>query len=52
MSNEKITKELESVKLDSYWIDKVRENKVKTRVPIAAFIEEAIKEKLEKEDKK
>ena len=48
MNGEKITKELESVKLDRYWIDKVRENKKATRVPIAAFIEEAIKEKLEK----
>lgn len=51
MNIKKIAKEMESVKLDKYWIDKVRDNKKVTRVPIAVFIEGAIKEKLDRDKK-
>lgn len=48
MANEKIVKELESVKLDKYWIDKVRVEKMRTGVSIARFVEDSIREKLER----
>ena len=38
----------ESVKLKTASVNKVRANKKKTKVPISAFIEEAIDEKIEK----
>ena len=44
--------EFESVKINRKIVDKVRENKKKTRIPISAFFEEAANEKLEKEKKK
>lgn len=41
---------LESVKINSKSVDRVRENKKKTRIPIAAFIEEAIDEKFKRQN--
>lgn len=48
MANERIIKELESVKLDKYWIDRVREEKLRTGVSIARFVEDSIRERLER----
>ena len=41
----------ESIKLKTKVVDKVRDNKVKTGVPITRFIEDAINEKLSKKKK-
>lgn len=43
--------ETESVKLKTAVVDLVRENKRKTRMPIAAFFEEAAIEKLKRDNK-
>lgn len=51
MNDNKITKRLESVKLDEEVVIRVRKNKEKTGVSISAFIEMAIEEKLERERK-
>jgi len=40
----------ENVKLDTALVNKVRANKKKTKVPIGAFIEQAISEKLKKDN--
>lgn len=42
----------ESIKLQSKIVEKVRENKKKTGVPITTFIEQATTEKLNKKQKK
>jgi len=42
-------KKLETIKVDSGLVEKVRANKEKTGVPIAVFFEKAAEEKLEKE---
>lgn len=42
----------ESIKLQSKIVEKVRENKKKTGVPITTFIEQATTEKLSKKQKK
>lgn len=42
---------LESVKLSSALVKKVRKNKKETGVPIAIFINQAIEEKLKSNDK-
>lgn len=51
MSESKINKQLESVKLDVAIVGRVRDYKVWTGVSISSFIERAIEEKLERERK-
>lgn len=46
MPKDSIKKEFESVKLSKDLVNKVRDNKVKTGVPIAVFIESAVDDKL------
>ncbi len=45
------TKALESVKLQTVIVNKVRANKKKTGMPIATFIEQSIEEKLKAQSK-
>jgi len=51
MSESKINKQLESVKLDVAIVGRVRDYKLRTGVSISSFIERAIEEKLEREKK-
>lgn len=48
MENKKVT---ESVKIDKALVDKVRELKKTTKLPIGSYIELAIEEKLKSRDK-
>jgi hypothetical protein len=51
MKEERIVKELESVKLDKGIVMRVREYKGRTGVSISGFVEKAIEEKLEREER-